>query len=268
MYMFVLQSKHSVRLLGNGDVLYSFFSTVSKLLEPNGWGTRFPYLLNYLCDYGVVKYEDVDKLKKEVLFIKYMLRQYNLTQAVYDYKYPELEIPFGKTEFYDENANLDDGFCVGEEKYGYKPITTIILQSIEEEAQHWKSSIELTTFHPHGHREREGLYEKRGRDFLKNEYPFMYGNITGEIDKKIEYFTQPNVTESLFKNYNQRLAKIKQNIPITYSCYVESGVDTYTKDEYEKFETAYKKIIQTDNIKFVYVDKNSPEEDPTIPLSY
>ena len=267
MCMFVLQTGYNIRLLGDGNFLYSFFSTVSKLLETKGWGTRFPYLLRYLCDYGVVKYEDVDKLKKEVLFIKYMLRQYNLTQAVYDYKYPELEIPFGKTEFYDENANLDDGFCVGEEKYGYKPITTIILQSIVD--SHWKKTlIELTTFHPHGHREREGLYEKRGREFLKNEYPIMYVSIKGDIDEKIKYFNQPNVTEALFKNYNQRLAKIKQNIPITYSCYVESGVDTYTKDEYEKFETAYKKIIQTDNIKFVYVDKNSPEEDPTIPLSY
>ena len=267
MCMFVLQTGYNIRLLGDGNFLYSFFSTVSKLLEPKGWGTKFPYLLRYLCDYGVVKYEDVDKLKKEVLFIKYMLRQYNLTQAVYDYKYPELEIPFGKTEFYDENANLDDGFCVGEEKYGYKPITTIILQSIVD--SHWKKTlIELTTFHPHGHREREGLYEKRGREFLKNEYPFMYGNITGEIDKKIEYFTQPNVTESLKKNYERQLAKLKHKVPITYSWYIDNGVDTYTKEEYEKFETIFKQILQTDNIKFVYVDEDTPEDDPTIPLSY
>ncbi len=83
-----------------------------------------------------------------------------------------------------------------------------------------------------------------------------------------KYFTQPNVTESLKKNYERQLAKLKHKVPITYSWYIDNGVDTYTKEEYEKFETIFKQILQTDNIKFVYVDEDTPEDDPTIPLSY
>ncbi|MCF3480435.1 hypothetical protein GUV60_10310 [Stenotrophomonas maltophilia] len=34
--------------IGSGAFLYAFFSTIAGNLEPNGWGSRFPILLNQL----------------------------------------------------------------------------------------------------------------------------------------------------------------------------------------------------------------------------
>ncbi len=34
--------------IGSGDFLHSFFSTISFHLEPEGWGTKYPYLMNEL----------------------------------------------------------------------------------------------------------------------------------------------------------------------------------------------------------------------------
>lgn len=34
--------------VGTGDFLHAFFSTISFHLEPEGWGTRFPVLMNDL----------------------------------------------------------------------------------------------------------------------------------------------------------------------------------------------------------------------------
>ena len=34
--------------VGHVDFLHSFFSTISYHLEPNGWGTKYPKLLNDL----------------------------------------------------------------------------------------------------------------------------------------------------------------------------------------------------------------------------
>ena len=97
----VFRTGYSTRLAGSGDFLYSFFSTVSKLLEPKGWGTRFPYLLRHFCDYGAVKYKDAPLLEKEVEYIKNDSRKYlsatrcmimNIPNCPYPLKRPNIII--------------------------------------------------------------------------------------------------------------------------------------------------------------------------------
>jgi len=40
--------ENSFKVVGSDDFLHSFFSTISFHLEPNGWGTQFPELMNEL----------------------------------------------------------------------------------------------------------------------------------------------------------------------------------------------------------------------------
>lgn len=263
----VFRTGYSTRLAGSGDFLYSFFSTVSKLLEPKGWGTRFPYLLRHFCDYGAVKYEDAPLLEKEVEYIKKRLKKIPVSYAVYDYEYPQLPIPFEKTEYYNHNTSLDSAYCVGEEKYGYDPITDLLLRSASDSVRQEKS-IELTTFMGCGHRELESAYVKRGRGFLKGEYPILFESITEDIDKKIEWYLEPKVSDRRRAEYNKTLASLRKKVPITYHCYVQEGLSKYTEKELDKLVQAYKQILQTDYFKFIFVDKDSPEEDPNIPLEY
>ena len=71
--------------IGYGDFAFSFFSTVSYYLEGAGkWGKKFPRLLLDLCDHGVVEYENLDELQKELETIYKKLKKMPLSKAIYD----------------------------------------------------------------------------------------------------------------------------------------------------------------------------------------
>lgn len=53
-------------ILEASDWLYSFFSNISYHLESSRWGNRFPVLLCEFCDRGVVEYDHLDKLEREL----------------------------------------------------------------------------------------------------------------------------------------------------------------------------------------------------------
>ena len=91
--------------LGWSDMVYSFFSSLSYNLEGQGkWGSRFPKLLIDLCDHGVVAYEDLDALDKELGIAFRELQKFPLSAAVYDIQEPWLPIPWEATP--GEIANL------------------------------------------------------------------------------------------------------------------------------------------------------------------
>jgi Lon protease-like protein len=52
--------------VGSPDLLHAFFSTISVRLEPDGWGTRFPRLLNDLYQ-GDLAAGAVDRALDELL---------------------------------------------------------------------------------------------------------------------------------------------------------------------------------------------------------
>ena len=76
------------------------------------------------------------------------------------------------------------------------------------------------------------------------------------------------MSDTIRAKYNKTLASLRKKVPITYHCYVQEGLSKYTEKELDKLVQAYKQILQTDYFKFIFVDKDSPEEDPNIPLEY
>ena len=71
--------------LGYGDMIFSFFSSVSYHLEgPGNWGTRFPRLLLDLCDHGVIDNAHLDEFEAELHTIFRELRNFSIHDAIYD----------------------------------------------------------------------------------------------------------------------------------------------------------------------------------------
>lgn len=82
-------------VIGWGDMVFSFFSSVSYNLEGAGnWGKRFPRLLLDLCDHGVVENQHLDELYQELAVISWELPKFPLSAAVYDIEHLELPIPW------------------------------------------------------------------------------------------------------------------------------------------------------------------------------
>ena len=58
--------------IGSADFLHAFFATISENLEPGGWGTRFPQLMNHLYkgelsgDQSGTVLEDLKVIRKEL----------------------------------------------------------------------------------------------------------------------------------------------------------------------------------------------------------
>lgn len=80
--------------VGHGDFLHSFFSTVSYRLEPEGWGTRYPYLLNKLYS-GRLSVTDVPKAVKELEEVRSKLTQFGPNEVIWDIENLDKKPPWG-----------------------------------------------------------------------------------------------------------------------------------------------------------------------------
>ena len=71
--------------IGYGEIVFSFFSTVSYYLEgPGNWGKKFPRLLIDLCDNGLIKNRDLDDLWSELQIIYKEFEKMFLSNVIYD----------------------------------------------------------------------------------------------------------------------------------------------------------------------------------------
>ena len=67
-----LSVRSTVWPVGTGDFFHAFFSTVSARLEPDGWGTRFPVLMNELyggelaADHAASALAELDQVRGEL----------------------------------------------------------------------------------------------------------------------------------------------------------------------------------------------------------
>lgn len=82
------------REVGSGDFLHSFFSTISFHLEPNGWGSRFPELMNELYQ-GQLASAKADKVLTDVLTIREELKAFPPERVVWDIEDISLAPPWG-----------------------------------------------------------------------------------------------------------------------------------------------------------------------------
>lgn len=80
--------------IGNGDFLYSFFSTIAYNLEGKKWGSRFPAIMNELYR-GEIKQEDIDKAIEELKIIKKELGRFKPDKVIWDIEDMSKQPPWG-----------------------------------------------------------------------------------------------------------------------------------------------------------------------------
>ena len=86
--------------VGTSEFLHSFFSTISVHLEPAGWGSRFPELLNALYQ-GNLPVAHCDKVTSDLQIIRAELAAIAPDRVVWDIDDPNAEPPWGR--------NISDG---------------------------------------------------------------------------------------------------------------------------------------------------------------
>jgi 2,3-bisphosphoglycerate-dependent phosphoglycerate mutase len=80
--------------VGSSDFLHAFFSTISSHLEPEGWGTRYPELMNDLHQ-GKLEKEAADKVLNDILEIREQLKSFPPSDVVWDIENPDATPPWG-----------------------------------------------------------------------------------------------------------------------------------------------------------------------------
>src|SRR5690349_6301564 len=80
--------------IGSPDLLHAFFLTLSARLEPLGWGTRFPALLDDLY-HGDLPTDRVETALSELLLARRELSFVPADQVVLDVDVPGAPAPWG-----------------------------------------------------------------------------------------------------------------------------------------------------------------------------
>jgi hypothetical protein len=80
--------------LGSGDFVHAFFSTVTYHLEPGGWGSRFPALMNGLYA-GELEAGRAQEALRELDEIRAGLRRHAPVEVVWDIEDPTKRPPWG-----------------------------------------------------------------------------------------------------------------------------------------------------------------------------
>ncbi|MBA4398137.1 MAG: hypothetical protein C0394_12250 [Syntrophus sp. (in: bacteria)] len=81
--------------IGTSDFLHSFFSTISFNLEPKGWGSRFPELMNQLYK-GKLDVAQAKKALADARIIKTELAGLKPEKIIWDIEHLEKKPPWGK----------------------------------------------------------------------------------------------------------------------------------------------------------------------------
>ena len=69
--------------IGHGELLHAYFSTISYRLENDGWGTRFPVLMDMLY-LGELPPANARIANNEILEIKDLLSKLSKTNVIWD----------------------------------------------------------------------------------------------------------------------------------------------------------------------------------------
>ena len=85
--------KNTMWIGGEDFWLHSFFSTIAYRLEPDGWGSRFPALMNELY-VGRLPLERVPEPRAELETIRSDLQQLPPDARVFDYEEPDRATPW------------------------------------------------------------------------------------------------------------------------------------------------------------------------------
>ena len=121
-----MRSNNIIISISNENFLNSYFSTIAKRLEPKGWGTRFPYVMNEFYNGELFK-EEVEKALEEILVIKEELQKVPKWRKVWNYSKEEKYVK--EDDVGDKKAKNCYEYYINE---GKKPITDIIIKIFRE----------------------------------------------------------------------------------------------------------------------------------------
>lgn len=117
--------------VGHGDFLHSFFSTISYHLEPDGWGTRYPYLLKKLYQ-GKLSWEDAPKALEEVKSIQTQLKKYTPDKVIWDIDDLSKQPPW-KENISSEITDLSNYFVTSDGRDLIEILKKALQDSIDEQ---------------------------------------------------------------------------------------------------------------------------------------
>ena len=129
--MVFLEVDGSIFRMSHGEIVNSFFSTISYNLEKK-WGARFPYTMKKLYK-GKLKYRDIDKARRELLVIKEELKDFPPSKAIYDFWDLSQQVPWN-IEGIPEITDLSNYF-ITENGYNYFETILRVFELAEQEKQ-------------------------------------------------------------------------------------------------------------------------------------
>ena len=116
--------------VGTGEFLHSFFSTVSHHLEKEGWGSRFPEIMNELYQ-GKLSHEKAQKVIDDLGLIRRELKAYPPDAVIWDIEAPDATPPWGDN-ISDSITSLADYFVTS----GGKDLFEVLFECFEYSAHH------------------------------------------------------------------------------------------------------------------------------------
>jgi 2,3-bisphosphoglycerate-dependent phosphoglycerate mutase len=125
----------SYREIGSGDFLHCFFSTVSATLEPAGWGSRFPNLMNRLYQ-GELPAADSRKARSELEAIRRELVVYPPSAVVWDIE-DRSQRPLWGDSIAPEITSLANYFVTSEGK----DLFDVLFAALDEAARSGQSAV-------------------------------------------------------------------------------------------------------------------------------
>lgn len=103
-----LRVRGQVWLLGSADFVRAFFSTVGENLEPGGWGSRFPAVMNPLYE-GQLSADLVSQARDELSKVRAELASHPVDDLVWDVEDRSAKPPWGDN-ISEEITSLADYF--------------------------------------------------------------------------------------------------------------------------------------------------------------
>ncbi|WP_240008600.1 Imm70 family immunity protein [Pseudaquidulcibacter saccharophilus] len=80
--------------IGNGDFIHAFFSSICALCEPNGWGSKYPLLMNELYQ-GSLAWNNAKQALLELKDARLCLEKFPPAAVVWDINEPDSRPPWG-----------------------------------------------------------------------------------------------------------------------------------------------------------------------------
>lgn len=110
---------------GDSSFVHCFFSTISHHLEPNGWGSMYPELMNELYQ-GEMSHEHAEKAINDVNKIQELLKSYPPSAVIWDIEDLKQLPPWGDN-ISDEITDLSNYFVTSDGE----DVFDVLLESLE-----------------------------------------------------------------------------------------------------------------------------------------